>query len=366
VASHPEADVSDEQVRVVAFYLPQFHPIAENDEWWGPGFTEWTNVAKARRMFPGHYQPRIPGELGFYDLRLPETREAQAALARQYGISAFCYWHYWFGDGRRILERPFDEVLRSGRPDFPFCLGWANASWTGIWYGAPGRVLVEQRYPGEQDYRAHFEAVLPAFNDPRYLRIDGRPIFYVFDPAGLPDAERFLELWRGWAAEAGLPGLFVIGQTWTRQRSSSAGFDAFAPEWTPLRTIRRRDLARRLARKLGLVPVRSFRRVAESMPFEIVDGPSVPIVLSGWDNTPRSGTAGVVLHPPDPAIFEAQVARAVSRVMSREHSGPRIVLVKSWNEWAEGAYLEPDLRYGRSHLEALANGITRGLGPILE
>ena len=160
------------RVQVIAFYLPQFHPIPENDLWWEPGFTEWTNVTRARRMFPGHYQPRLPGELGFYDLRLPETREAQAKLAAQYGVSAFCYWHYWFGGGRRLLERPFDEVLQSGSPDFPFCLGWANQTWSGIWHGAPSRILIEQTYPdtpGEDDYRAHFEAVLPAFMDPRYL-----------------------------------------------------------------------------------------------------------------------------------------------------------------------------------------------------
>src|SRR5262245_37746673 len=179
----------DASVDVIAFYLPQFHPIPENNEWWGPGFTEWTNVARARRMFPGHYQPRIPGELGFYDLRLSEAREAQAALAAEYGMTAFCYWHYWFGGGRRLLQRPFEEVLRSGRPDFPFCLGWANQSWSGSWYGAPERILIEQTYPGEKDHRAHFDAVLPAFMDPRYFRVDGRPLFYVFDPAGLSEAQ---------------------------------------------------------------------------------------------------------------------------------------------------------------------------------
>jgi len=361
VSTESGGQAVDEQVRVIAFYLPQFHPIPENDEWWGPGFTEWTNVASARRMFPGHYQPRIPGELGFYDLRLPETREAQAALAAQFGVSAFCYWHYWFGGDRRILERPFDDVVKSGRPDFPFCLGWANATWSGIWYGAPERVLIEQTYPGEDDHRSHFEALLPAFMDPRYFRVDGRPLFYVFDPAGLPAAQRFLDLWRDWAMDAGLPGIYFVGQTWAERRSSSADFDAFAFEDVPSLTIRRRDLPRRLARKLGIAPLRSFRRFAEGMPLGIVDGPSFPIVMPGWDNTPRSGVLGVVLHPPDPAIFEAQVARAVAHVMSSTHDGPRLVLVKSWNEWAEGCYLEPDRRYGRSQLEALAKGVSRGL-----
>jgi hypothetical protein len=357
----PRSAQADEPVRVIAFYLPQFHPIPENDEWWEPGFTEWTNVVRARRMFPGHYQPRIPGELGFYDLRLPETREAQAALAREYGVSAFCYWHYWFGGGRRLLERPFAEVVQSGRPDFPFCLGWANHTWSGIWCGAPERILVEQTYPGEDDHRAHFEAVLPAFTDPRYLRVDGRPLFYVYDSAGLPEAQRFLDLWRKWAVDAGLQGIYFVAQTWEGRRPSDADFDAFACERVPSPYIRRRDLPRRLARKLGVAPVRSFRGFAETMPLGIVDGPSVPIVIPGWDNTPRSGARGVVLHPPDPAVFEAQVARAVAHVLSPTHDGPRVVFVKAWNEWAEGCYLEPDRRFGRAHLEALQQGVARGL-----
>lgn len=349
-------------VDVIAFYLPQFHPIPENDEWWGPGFTEWTSLARARPMFPGHYQPRLPGELGFYDLRLPEAREAQAALAREYGVSAFCYWHYWFGGGRRLLERPFDEVVQSGRPDFPFCLGWANQTWSGIWYGAPDRILVEQTYPGEDDHRAHFEAVLPAFMDPRYVRVDGRPLFFVYHAVGLPEPQRFLDLWRNWAVDAGLQGIYFVARTFGGRRSSVADFDAFASDGVPFPNIDRRDLARRFARKLGVPLVRSLRRFVETMPLGIVDGPSVPIVMPGWDNTPRSGVRGVVLHPPDPAVFEAQMARAVAHVISPTHDGPRLVLVKAWNEWALGCYLEPDRRFGRAHLEALEHGMARGLG----
>src|SRR4051812_32599778 len=145
--------MADESVRAIAHYLPQFHPIPENDEWWGKGFTEWTNVAKARPLFKGHWQPRLPADLGFYDLRVPEVREAQAEMARTYGLEGFIYYHYWFGDGRRILERPFNEVVESGKPDFPFCLCWANATWSGVWYGESNRILVEQRYGGVEDYK---------------------------------------------------------------------------------------------------------------------------------------------------------------------------------------------------------------------
>jgi lipopolysaccharide biosynthesis protein len=363
--SHPERQPGDEdeEVRVVAFYLPQFHPIPENDLWWGAGFTEWTNVAGARPRYPGHYQPRLPGELGFYDLRLAETREAQAALAAEYGVSAFCYWHYWFGDGRRLLERPFDEVLASGRPEFPFCLGWANQTWSGIWHGAPDRVLVEQTYPergGERDFRAHFDAVLPALMDPRYLRIDGRPLFFVYEPGDLPEPQRFLDLWRSWAVDAGLPGIFFVGRTETEGRSSTADFDAFTPERVPSRILAPHEWFRRLARKVGVPPVRSFRRFSETMPLGIADGPSVPTVMPGFDNTPRSGAGGVVLHGAEPAMFQSQVARAVAHVIAEQPVGRRVVFVKSWNEWAEGNYLEPDRRYGRAFLEALAGGIAEG------
>ena len=160
--------VSGIKARAIAFYLPQFHPIPENDEWWGKGFTEWTNTAKARPLFPGHYQPHVPADLGFYDLRLPETRATQAAMAQQYGIEGFCYYHYWFA-GRQILERPLREVIASGKPDFPFCVCWANKNWSGVWHGAPKRILIEQTYPGEADDRAHFTMLLPAFRDRRYI-----------------------------------------------------------------------------------------------------------------------------------------------------------------------------------------------------
>jgi Glycosyltransferase WbsX len=342
--------------RAVAFYLPQFHPIPENDAWWGGGFTEWTNVARARRRFPGHYQPRIPGELGFYDLRLAESREQQATLAAEYGISAFCYWHYWFGHGRRLLERPFAEVLASGRPDFPFCLGWANQTWSGVWHGAPGRVLVQQEYPGDDDYRAHFDAVLPAFGDARYFRVDGKPLFYVFNPDDLPSPERFVEHWRELAQAAGLPGIYLVANAWATHRARNAEFDAFVMERVPTRRVGRVDLARNLARALGFPIVRSYPRFSSKMPVLLPGRMSYPCVVPQWDNTPRSGKRGVVLHGASPPVFEAQVRRGLELMADRDFEH-RVIFVKSWNEWAEGNYLEPDRRYGRAFLEAFKAGL---------
>ena len=226
------------RARAIAFYLPQYHPIPENDEWWGPGFTEWTNVARARPLFRGHAQPHIPADLGFYDLRLPETREQQASLAQDHGIEAFCYWHYWFGDGRRVLERPFAEVLASGRPLMKFCLGWANESWTGIWHGAQDRVLMEQRYPGKEDAAAHFRTLLPAFRDERYLRVGDLPVLHVYKPGNLPNAARFVDDWQEMAKKAGLPGLYLVagvgrGYDGYDEDGFDAGFEARIPYVKP-------------------------------------------------------------------------------------------------------------------------------------
>src|SRR5882672_1192445 len=217
------------RARLIAFYLPQFHPIPENDEWWGKGFTEWTNTAKAKPLFSGHYQPHVPADLGFYDLRLPEAREAQARMAREYGVEAFCYYHYWFGSGRRLLERPFNEVLQSGKPDFPFCLCWANESWTGVWHGAQNKVLVQQTYPGREDAERHFQALLPAFLDERYVRVEGKPLFLVYSPEELTDPVGFTRLWRELAVRAGLPGIYFVGvenEPWTPAQN---GFDGATP-----------------------------------------------------------------------------------------------------------------------------------------
>ena len=198
-------------IRPIAIYLPQFHPIPENDEWWGKGFTEWTNVVKAKPLFKGHEQPKFPGELGFYDLRVAEVREQQAELARKHGIEGFMYWHYWFA-GKRILERPFQEVLESGKPDFPFCLGWANETWKGTWHGlSENKALIEQTYPGIEDHQKHFYAVLSAFQDKRYITVEGKPIFLIYRPFEIPEVGLLIQLWRELAVKNELKGIYFIG-----------------------------------------------------------------------------------------------------------------------------------------------------------
>lgn len=358
------------QCRAIAFYLPQFHPIPENDCWWGEGFTEWINVAKARPLFRGHYQPRLPADLGFYDLRVPETRSAQAELAREHGIEGFCYWHYWFA-GKRLLERPLNDVLRSGEPDFPFCIGWANQSWTGIWHGAPERVLVEQTYPGKQDDEAHFYTLLEAFGDDRYIRIDGKPVMIIYYPEGLPEPKRFTNYWRELAVASGLPGLYFIGIADPSWHPAQHGFDASLISnpgvmFTRLkffygyRTNRnhlkftRKNLTR-LCRKLyGEFFIRPTVYWYEdaidiALPLLSKDFRQYPCVIPNWDNTPRSGVNGVVLHHATPELFRQHLRASIEQVAHREFEH-QVIFIKSWNEWAEGNYLEPDIRFGKAYL----------------
>ncbi|GAA6524402.1 glycoside hydrolase family 99-like domain-containing protein [Intrasporangium sp. DVR] len=342
------------RARAIALYLPQFHTIPQNDEWWGPGFTEWTNVARARPLFPGHSQPHLPADLGFYDLRVPEVREQQAALARANGIEAFCYWHYWFGDGRRILERPFQEVLSSGVPKFSFCLGWANESWTGIWHGAADKVLIEQRYPGPEDSAAHFRTLLSAFRDERYLRVHGRPIFYVYRPGALPSASQFVDYWQALAKAAGLPDLyFVAGLGHGYDHFIEDGFDAGFHQRLPYAEKRGLQLVTRIRRKLLKHPL--VRRYSEEPPQQSPDPNHArvqPCVIPNWDNTPRSGRNGVVLTGATPDRFRAHVRSAVATLAARPPE-ERLLWVKSWNEWAEGNYLEPDWEVGHARLRVL-------------
>ncbi len=349
--------------RTIAYYLPQFHPIPENDAWWGPGFTEWTNAARAQSLFRGHKQPHLPADLGFYDLRLPESREAQAALAAEYGVEAFCYWHYWFGAGSRILERPFTEVLASGTPGLSFCLGWANQTWTGIWHGASNQVLREQHYLGPEDDQAHFDTILPAFRDERYLRVDGRPVFYVFRPEELPDAAEFVDRWQAMARAAGLDGLYLVAEVSDLLGAgpkytgvAADGFDAGVYVRLPARRDRVTDLRMRVRRKLGGPEAYPYSTDASLWDAVRRDQKLQPSAYPNWDNTPRSGARGLVLTKSDPAKFAQNVRHAVETLSGRPEQ-ERLLWVKSWNEWAEGNYLEPDLEYGRGWLEALREGL---------
>jgi hypothetical protein len=342
-------------------------------------------VAKARPLFKGHRQPRLPADLGFYDLRVPEVREAQAQLARDAGVEAFCYWHYWFGNGRRLLGRPFEEVRDSGRPDFPFCLAWANQSWSGIWHGNPEKVLMEQAYPGRADEEGHFRWAQKAFEDPRYLKVEGKPLFAVFKPHDLPSTEGFVTHWRELAAKAGYPGLYLVAIS-SRYATGLdiyrdpilEPFDAVTPlvpqdylQGAGLETgkfdFRRRVKELNFGRWLNLQKSARWKRptriqfadvVAHALEGMPPGDRYLPSVLPGWDNTPRSGSAGVVYEGETPELFKAYLNKAVERVSGYPEE-KRIVFLKAWNEWAEGNYVEPDAMSGHGYLDAMRSVLFR-------
>lgn len=345
-------------IRTIAYYLPQFYPYKENNEWWGEGFTEWTNVGKAKPLFKDHYQPRVPKDLGYYDLRLPESRAAQAAMAKQYGIEGFCYWHYWFGNGKRVLERVFDEVLSSGNPDFPFCLGWANETWSGIWHGLDKKILVEQSYPGVDDYEKHFYKVLPAFLDKRYIRVNNKPLFLVYQPLKLPD-NNFLLTWKRLAAENGLEGIYFVGHTnyiEDKKKILDLGFDSIninrlSEVARKGRSIFSKALNKTIFRSSAKVNVYNYKEAIEYFSGEEDRQTDChPCIIPNWDHAPRSNGKRLILHNSSPELFRKHVKQVFQSVKDKPEDS-RIVFLKSWNEWGEGNYMEPDLKYGRGYLE---------------
>ena len=364
---------------LIAFNLPQFHPIPENDRWWGEGFTEWTNVVKGKPLFKGHYQPHLPADLGFYDLRLPEAREAQAALAFEYGIHGFCYYHYWF-NGHRLLERPVNEILASGKPDFPFCLCWANENWTRVWDGGENEILIQQVY-SQQDDVDHIRSLIPAFQDPRYIKIDGRPLFSFYRANRLPNPRQTLETWRQEATRAGLPGLYLLRVESFSDESgdpTELGFDAaleFQPRWGVLQDLRKhRDhwwerhrlgTGKQLYVDHSICDYRDLVNGAIAM--EIPKYPFIRSVCPGWDNTARRKRGGLILHESTPDEYQRWLEHTLRQsisspsIPSLEHP---LVFVNAWNEWAEGNHLEPCQKWGRAYLEATIQALSNSAPPI--
>ncbi len=384
------------KARVIAYYLPQYHPIPENDKWWGKGFTEWTNVGKARPLFRGHYQPRVPADLGYYDLRMPEVREAQANMAREAGIEGFCYWHYWFGNDRKLLERPFEEVVKTGKPDFPFCLGWANHSWSNKSWSVKSKmsestILMEQRYPGKKDNEDHFYNFIDAFQDERYLKYNGKLIFVLFDPFDIPNFKEFKEQWNNLAIKNGMEGFHFIGIThnltgfkyingikkyrlfqgnvpssYYYQQVLDLGFDA----------VNSRGLFRAEAASKSY-----FFKIFNYAVNKVFDGIKVdkyeykkiikhlyvkedlwenvyPTIIPNWDRSPRSGKNAKIWHGSTPELFGRGVDNALNVVKNKKEDN-KILFLKSWNEWAEGNYMEPDIVFGKAYLDVLKRKILK-------
>jgi len=356
------------KARAIAFYLPQFHPIPENDHWWGKGFTEWINVAAAQPLFNGHYQPHLPADLGFYDLRLEEIRIAQAELARKHGIEGFCYWHYWF-NGKRLLERPFNELLSSGRPNFPFCLAWVNESWSRSWLGEDKDVLIEQTYSREDDLN-HIRWLIQAFSDPRYIRRNGQPVFLVYRPNDLPEPHRTTDLFRSECLRAGLPEPYLIGINGhaVNQDAKSLGFDAtlhIMPQLgiLPDAFVDGSSAERaRVNAKLGVEnDTMKVYDYAESLTQmlsirEKFGHETIPSIFVGWDNTPRRGENAIVLTGDRPEVFSSALGGLINELQSSPIE-ERLVFINAWNEWAEGNHLEPDQKWKGRFLQEASDAL---------
>jgi glycosyltransferase involved in cell wall biosynthesis len=365
IVREPDAghEASDGDVRLLAFYLPQYHPIAENDTWWGRGFTEWRNVARADPQFAGHYQPHVPADLGFYDLRLAETRRRQAELARAAGIHGFCYYHYWFA-GRQLLERPFAEVLASGEPDFPFALCWANDPWSRRWDGRNEDLLQPQTYSAKDDVD-HIRSLIPALSDARAITVDGKPLFLVYRASHLPEPERTCDTWRQEVERAGLPGIHLVAVETAWELgwdATTVGFDAkvlFQPQFGWLIT----HVDGRLDRRVPVpgkddLQVYDYDAVVDALQdLEAVGYRRYESVFPGWDNTARVGERAVVIRNSTPAGYQSWLAGAVDRAR-RQPAGERLVFINAWNEWAEGCHLEPDLRWGHAFLDATRRALS--------
>ena len=355
----------DKKLRALAVYLPQYHPIPENDEWWGKGFTEWTNVVKGKKIIDGQYQPHLPADLGFYDLRIPEVREQQANMAKQHGIYGFCYYHYWF-NSRRILERPFNEVLASGNPDFPFCLCWANENWSRNWDGRNKDILLQQNYSTEDDVDHIRYLCEHVFSDERYIKVDGKPVFMIYRPSLFPDMRKTIETWRNEARKYGYTDLY-LGFFWSFEYGTDPayyGFDFAAMFPSNSLPVHRSDsyLSHAL-RKMGVnlkltvkqrYLVYKYEKIAKyCMQMEFPDEYVLyPSIFPMWDNYARRRNGGgkIVINS-TPHLYEAWLERVCER-WAPPSEDENFIFINAWNEWAEGNHLEPCEKWGSQYLES--------------
>jgi len=346
-------------VKLIAYYLPQFHPFPENEEWWGKGFTEWRNVARAFPLFDGHYQPRVPGELGYYDLRAPQVMKRQVELAKLYGISAFCFHFYWFA-GKRLMELPVDHYLATPELDLPFSFCWANENWSRRWDGSESDILIAQQHSPADDI-AFLHEVERYFRDPRYLRIDGKPVLTIYRPSLLPNALETTERLRAEARKLGYPDLYLIStNSFGFLDYQAFGFDALS-EFPPHNVNTPNLQGRlRLSKYREGWRIRHYADVVANERGRSVPAGKVhhPGVMPSWDNSARRPTGGEIIHGSTPALFGKMLDNAINRTKANP-IGQRLVFINAWNEWAEGAYLEPDAKFGYAYLQECANALVR-------
>jgi lipopolysaccharide biosynthesis protein len=350
------------KIKAIAIYLPQFHPIPENDEWWGKGFTEWTNVVKTKPRFEGHYQPHLPADLGFYDLRLEEARLAQEAMAKEYGVYGFCYYHYWF-NGKRILHEPLDRKLKNTKENLPFMLCWANETWSKRWLGEEKEILIEQTYSHEDDLK-HIQWLISVFKDPRYIRVDDRPVFVFYRPRQMPDISKTITIFREECKKNGLKTPYLIASNSHSIRNhTEVGFDDilnFQPQLSVLPNAFNDDKSiRKLFSNLffgvfsAKLKIYDYQRAKKLMKKKI-DYNYIPCAFVGWDNTSRRGNNGIIIKNQDVNAFSKGVKQDIDDVLDQKRNDEsRFIFINAWNEWAEGNHLEPDSRNRLAYLNSI-------------
>lgn len=365
-------------MKTIAFYLPQFHTFPENDEWWGKGFTEWTNMKRAEPLFEGHYQPRIPKDNNYYNLLDNNTWAWQIDLAKKHGVYGFCFYHYWF-DGKLLMEKPVDNFLADTSLDMPFCICWANEHWTKAWSGKQNQVLIAQRYGGEKEWIEHFNYLLPFFKDKRYIRNNGKPLFILYRPELLEDAMNpMLDCWQRLARENGFEIEFGYQQImFDLEKNKDDSRFAYNVEYQPNYAIHdlthnkhkflkaiKRAISKPLyklginieqARVEGLIK-RDYDELWKAvLDHKPTDEKCVPGAFVDWDNTPRKKDRGSVFMGAHPDKFQKYMSELIKKTKN-EYKKDMIFLF-AWNEWAEGGYMEPDEKFGTAYLEALKKAL---------
>jgi hypothetical protein len=346
--------------KILAFYLPQFHPTPENDEWWGKGFTEWTNVTKAKPLYKNHYQPHLPSDLGFYDLRLESTRQAQATLAKEYGIDGFCYYHYWF-EGKRLLNNVTDAILSSGNPEIPFCLCWANETWSKRWLGEDKEILIKQTYSVE-DCKNHARYLSSVFEDERYIRVNGKPLFIIYKYIDIPQEIDVIQIMQDEWRSMGKDEAYMVAIDVHNRKFdfNSVGFDdviAFEPALgelpdafndTPLFSKLKRNLSFGLFNRT--LKVYDYKTAVEMMHDYPDKTNRIPSLLVRWDNSARRGDKGIIFENCNPETFAYLFEQRLIEWKAQPKK-TNLFFLNAWNEWAEGNHLEPDQKFGLSYLE---------------
>jgi lipopolysaccharide biosynthesis protein len=338
-------------VHLIAFYLPQYHPIPENDAWWGKGFTEWTNVTKATPLFSGHYQPHLPTDFGFYDLRVRETRHDQIKIAKQYGIDGFCYHYYWFS-GTKILDRPLDDMLSDQESRMPFCLCWANENWTRRWDAAEREILIKQKYLPDDDLN-FIKSLTPFFTDQRYIKLEGAPFFIVYRPQNLPHPKRTSRLWRDYCKSIGIEKIHICAAL-THGNEDYAQFDFDSGVEFPPHNLQVDNISDKItfhSRFKGNVMV--YRDVAQSyLDRSYANQNMFKSVFPCWDNTARTNDRALIILNSTPDNYEYWLKETIRKTSEDFPNRERFVFINAWNEWAEGCHLEPDRKYQRQFLDA--------------